>query len=516
MNPHSIMPMFKLSFSVARLPVVGSLVLYAAVLSGCQSLGNNTEQAFTPTSASAKTVHYKHRTQKKHAVSKEILHLPEPEYSQAQILEMQDIWSRIRQGYQLVDLVNEHPRIEKERQWFGKRTRSLEIIAERSNPYIHYIVEQLEENAMPLELALLPAIESAYNPLALSSQRASGLWQFMPATGRNFKLEQTHWYDARRDITRSTKAAITYLKYLNNMFDGDWLLTLAAYNAGEGTVMNAIKRNRAQGLATDYWSLKLPPQTLAYVPKLLALAQIFAEPDNYSMQLPDIANEPFFAKVKFKHELELKSIAKMAKIDYEQLYQLNPAFKQKVTLGGPGYLLVPTQNVDLLHQRLSTLKAPELYQWPTYTVRSGDTLSRIAQKNSTSVTMLRDLNRLSNNNLKIGQVLKIPTTKGSVAAVSSGSKERYKVKTGDTLSTIAEQHKVSVKEIKQWNSLKGDNIRIGQTLLLQSPATFYTVRSGDSLASIASRHNISITQLKNWNMLNSNLLKPGQKLALYL
>ncbi|NLC09548.1 MAG: LysM peptidoglycan-binding domain-containing protein, partial [Gammaproteobacteria bacterium] len=333
---------------------------------------------------------------------------------------------------------------------------------------------------------------------------------------RNFKLEQTHWYDARRDITRSTKAAITYLKYLNNMFDGDWLLTLAAYNAGEGTVMNAIKRNRAQGLATDYWSLKLPPQTLAYVPKLLALAQIFAEPDTYSMQLPDIANEPFFAKVKFKHELELKSIAKMAKIDYEQLYQLNPAFKQKVTLGGPGYLLVPTQNVDLLHQRLSTLKAPELYQWPTYTVRSGDTLSRIAQKNSTSVTMLRDLNRLSNNNLKIGQVLKIPTTKGPVAAVSSGSKERYKVKAGDTLSTIAEQHKVSVKEIKQWNSLKGDNIRIGQALLLQSPATFYTVRSGDSLASIASRHNISITQLKNWNMLNSNLLKPGQKLALYL
>ncbi|MCK9237376.1 MAG: LysM peptidoglycan-binding domain-containing protein [Thiopseudomonas sp.] len=508
--------MFKLSFSAIRLPAVSGMALCAVVLSGCQSLSNDSAQAFKPASTSAKTQHYTQRNQHKKTVSQEILQLPEPEYSQAQAHEMADIWSRIRQGYQLVDLVSEHPRIEKERLWFGKRTRSLEIIAERSNPYIHYIVEQLEEHSMPLELALLPAIESAYNPLALSSQRASGLWQFMPATGRNFKLEQTHWYDARRDITRSTKAAITYLNYLNKMFDGDWLLTLAAYNAGEGTVMNAIKRNRAQGLATDYWNLKLPPQTQAYVPKLLALAQIFAEPDNYSLQLPEIANEPFFTKVKFKHELELKNIAKMAKVDYDQLYQLNPAFNQKVTLGGPGYLLVPTQSVELLHQRLSTLKAPELYQWPTYTVRSGDTLSRIAQQNSTSVTMLRDLNRLSNNNLKIGQVLKIPPKAGTVAVASSTNKISYKVTAGDSLSTIAEQHQVSVKEIKQWNKLKGDSIRIGQALHIQSPATFYTVRTGDSLESIASRHNISITQLKNWNMLNSNLLKPGQKLALYL
>jgi len=519
--------MFKLPFSAARLSVVSCIALCAAVLSGCQSLSNDNAQTYEPTSTPAKIVHYQQRNQHNKAVSKEILQLPEPEYSQAHANELTDIWSRIRQGYQLVDLVNEHPRIEKERAWFGKRTRSLELIAERSNPYIHYIVEQLEENSMPLELALLPAIESAYNPLALSSQRASGLWQFMPATGRNFKLEQTHWYDARRDITRSTKAAITYLNYLNKMFDGDWLLTLAAYNAGEGTVMKAMKHNRAQGLATDYWSLKLPPQTLAYVPKLLALAQIFAEPDNYSMQLPEIANEPFFTKVKYKHELELKHIAKLAKINYDELYQLNPAFKQKITLGGPGYLLVPTQNADLLHQRLSTIKAPQLFEWPIYTVRSGDTLSHIAQKNGTSVTMLRDLNKLTNNNLKIGQVLRVPPKDGiaGIAATSPAKQtstsnpvtsSSYKVQSGDSLSSIAQQHQVSVDEIKQWNKLKGNNIRIGQALLIQSPATFYTVRSGDSLASIASNHNISITQLKNWNMLNSNLLKPGQKLALYL
>lgn len=519
------MPMFKLSFSAVRLPAVSGMALCAVVLSGCQTLSNDSAEAFNPANSPAKTLHYKQRAQHKKTISKEILQLPEPEYSQAQNNEMLDIWSRIRQGYQLVDLVSEHPRIEKERVWFGKRTRSLELIAERSNPYIHYIVEQLEENSMPLELAFLPAIESAYNPLAISSQRASGLWQFMPATGRNFKLEQTHWYDARRDITRSTKAAISYLNYLNKMFDGDWLLTLAAYNAGEGTVMKAMKQNRAQGLATDYWSLKLPPQTLAYVPKLLALAQIFAEPENYSMQLPDIANEPFFTKVKYKHELELKHIAKLAKINYDELYQLNPAFKQKITLGGPGYLLVPTQNADLLHQRLSTIKAPQLYEWPTYTVRSGDTLSHIAQKNGTNVTMLRDLNKLANNNLKIGQVLRVPPKVG-IAAVTSPTKQSnkseqtsrssYKVQSGDSLSSVAQQHQVSVQEIKQWNQLKSENIRIGQALRIQPPATFYTVRSGDSLASIASRHNISITQLKNWNMLNSNLLKPGQKLALYL
>lgn len=502
----------KLLRPAMRFPAIGALILSSAVLSGCQSLSSDSAALNSPSATADQHALNAQKAQEK-ALRHQVL-LTGHESKQAQ--EQFDIWSRMRQGYQLVDLVDEHPRIDKQLQLFSKQKRSLETIAQRSHPYIHYIIEQLEEHSMPLELALLPAIESAYNPLALSSQRASGLWQFMPATGRHFKLEQTHWYDARRDVTRSTEAAITYLKYLNDMFDGDWLLSLAAYNAGEGTVLRAIKRNRAQGLATDYWHLKLPPQTLAYIPKLLAIAKIYAQPDSYGLELPTIANQPYFTQVAFEHELELSSIAKMAQLEKQHLYQLNPAFNQKVTLGGPGYLLVPTQHADELQQRLNTIKAPQLYQWPTYTVRSGDNLSRIARRQGVSVTMLRDLNKLPNNRLQIGQVLKIPPTLSAVAVANSTTRVNYKVKAGDSLSVIAERYQVSVKDIKQWNKLKGNSIRIGQSLRIQSPATFYTVRSGDSLSSIASRHNVSINELKSWNTLNSTLLKPGQKLTLYL
>src|SRR5690606_35455920 len=188
------------------------------------------------------------------------------------------------------------------------RGRSIEIISERSNPYLFYIIESLEARNMPLELALLPMIESAYDPLAYSRSHASGLWQFIPSTGRHFKLTQTHWYDARRDIMAYTEAALTYLEYLNKMFDGDWLLALAAYNAGEGTVGRAIKRNIDGGLPTDYWNLNLPAETQAYVPKLLAVAPIINAPEAYGINLSPVANEPYFTQIPLKQQMDISQL----------------------------------------------------------------------------------------------------------------------------------------------------------------------------------------------------------------
>lgn len=440
----------------------------------------------------------------------------QPEQQLQPEIEITDIWSRIRHGYQL----HEHhdsadERLEHHLQWFARRTQSVAVISQRSAPYIHYIVEELDKRGMPLELALLPMIESAYNPLANSSQRAAGLWQFMPATGRQYKLAQTHWYDGRRDVASSTRAALDYLTYLNNMFDGDWLLSLAAYNAGEGTVMRAIRRNRNKGLPTDYWSLQLPRETQAYVPKLLAVSRMIEKPELYELQLPEIANEPFFTMVELEHELELKKLAQLGQLNQDLLQQLNPAYNHGITIGGKGQLLLPVSHAEQVRQQLSRQGKQLQYQWPTYKVQSGDNLSVIARRKGVSIAMLRDLNNLSSSNLRIGQVLRIPPRTASAIARPT-TRINHIVQSGDNLSTLAMRYQVSVSQIRQWNRLRGDMLRVGQTLRINSPVTYYTVRSGDSLYSIAARHNVSIEQIKDWNTLNGTILQPGQKLALFL
>lgn len=496
---------------LSRLRLLALATVLGVTLSGCQSLSSLDSPAISAESS------YSLNSQT--ALTKNARNLSGDPFAMAEteiVIEQEDtqIWPRIRQGYQLVALGRDNPRVQDELNRFSQRTTSLEIIAGRSNPYLHHIVEQLEKHNMPLELALLPIIESGFDPLALSSQSASGLWQFMPATGRSFNLKQTHWYDGRRDVIQSTNAAIQYLTYLNKMFDGDWLLSLAAYNAGEGTVMRAIRNNRAKGLPTDYWNLKLPPQTLTYIPKLLAVAQIFAEPEQHGLKLPPIANEPFFTKVSLKHELDLHTVASLADVSPEKLIRLNPAFNQKITLGGPGYLLVPTQHAEDIHQGLSQLKPSQLFQWPTYKVQANDNLSTIARRHGTNLAMLRELNQLPNDRLRIGQVLKVPP-KSLMASHAQSRPARYRVKSGDNLSSIAARYNLSVAELKRWNNLSSSSIRAGQTLNLKQTATLYTVRSGDSLYSIASRHKVTVKQIKSWNTLNSNLLRPGQQLALY-
>ena len=392
----------------------------------------------------------------------------------------QDVWERMRQGFKLQDGQNVNPRIEQQRLWFARNPSFLENAGERGSLYIHYIVERLEERNMPLELALLPAIESAYNPMAYSHANAVGLWQFIPSTGRYFNLRQTRAYDGRRDITASTIAALNYLNRLHDMFNGDWLLALAAYNAGEGTVSRAIERNEKLGLPTDYWNLPLPQETKDYVPKLLALSQVVLAPEAYGINLNPIANEPYFEMVEIKQSMDLSRVAALAEIDEDEMFQLNPAYKQRATTDGPQHLLVPTSKAQLLTASLSNLKPEELVSLrpkkPVF-----DTIAS---------TQPARLNR------------------------------KYQVKSGDNLTLIAKANKVDVKDLQHWNKLSGNNLKAGQVLVMQDTrkptgrkATQYRVKKGDSLYIVAKRFNVEMQHLKRWNPNSAKALKPGQMLT---
>ena len=397
-----------------------------------------------------------------------------------------DVWERMRQGFKLQDDIGVNPRIEQQRLWFASNPSHLETVGDRGSLYMHYIVERLEERDMPLELALLPAIESAYNPLAYSRAHAVGLWQFIPSTGRHFNLRQTRFYDGRRDITASTNAALDYLSRLHDMFNGDWLLALAAYNAGEGTVSRAIERNERLGLPTDYWNLPLPKETRDYVPKLLALSQVVLTPQAYGVNLNPIANEPYFEAIEIKDRLDLSRVAALAEIDEDEMYQLNPAYKKRMTVDGPQQLLVPTAKAQLLTTSLSNMKPEEL-------------LSLQPQPAVFKAALAEEE----------------PGTPGTARS--------YRVKRGDNLASIAKANRVSVNDLQRWNKLSGRNVKVGQTLALRDTkgavkqrSTQYKVRKGDSLYMVAKRFNVEMQHLKRWNPSTAHALKPGQTLTVYL
>jgi len=465
----------------------------------------------------------------------------------------QDVWERMREGFQLQDGNDLNPRIDQQRLWYANNPSFLETAGQRGSLYMHYIVERLEERNMPLELALLPVIESAYNPMALSRSDAAGIWQFIPSTGRYFNLRQTNFYDGRRDITASTTAALDYLTKLHDMFNGDWLLALAAYNAGEGTVSRAIERNDKLNLPTDYWNLPLPQETRDYVPKLLALSQVVMSPQAYGVNLNPIANQPYFQVVELNQRMDLSKVAAMANIDEDELVQLNPAFKKRLTIDGPQHLLVPTSKSQLLTSNLSNMKPEDLIDWQQYRVRPGDSLATIASRYQVSTSTLKDLNKLTSTHLRRGQALTIPVRPGvtpalpvfqeiAVEDITPVRTRSYKVKKGDNLVQIARINKVDVKDLQHWNKLSGQNLKVGQTLVMQDnskPAKAstsaravaskgtsskeadqksmqYKIQKGDSLYLVAKRFNVEMQHLKRWNPRSGQALKPGQTLTVYL
>lgn len=386
-----------------------------------------------------------------------------------------DIWSRIRAGFSIKPL--DSPLVEREARWFANNPEYMARMMDRASLYLYYIVEEVEKRGMPMEIALLPAIESAYQANAYSRARASGLWQFIPSTGRLYGLKANWWYDGRRDVQASTQAALDYLEKLYNDFDGDWHLALAAYNAGEGKVGRMMKYNERKGKSTDYQYLKLKRETVHYVPKLLAMANIVADPAKYGVKLAEIPNEPYFARVETGSQVDLGVVAKLVDLEVSELHKINPGFTRWATHpDGPHYLLVPADKKDALIEGLNNIPEEERIQWQHHAVKRGETLSDIGRQYGLSAETLRTANNLRSNLLRVGQDLLIPISARplTVAAVrttyhsanaSRGDAVIHRVRRGDTLSSIARRYNVLVHQLAKWNFIKANDVlRLGQKL----------------------------------------------------
>ena len=318
-----------------------------------------------------------------------------------------DIWQHIQQ--QISFDIPQNKRVIVQRNWYAKHQRYLDRVAKRAEPFMHYIVQELEKNDMPIEMALLPIVESAFDPFAYSHGRASGMWQFVPGTGKRFGMKQNWWYDGRRDVIASTDGAIKYLKYLHKYFDGDWLLALAAYNSGEGRVKRAMKANARKNKPTDFWSLNLPKETRAYVPKLLALADIVKRPDDFGLNLYKINNSQVISTVDIKSQLDLAKAARLADLSLAEFQRLNPGFNRWATdPDGPHYVVVPTAKVEAFETGLAKLSDKERLSWQRYQIKSGDSLIRIAKKFHTTPELIRKVNSIKGNNIRAGKHLLIP------------------------------------------------------------------------------------------------------------
>jgi membrane-bound lytic murein transglycosylase D len=326
----------------------------------------------------------------------------------APVSDSTSIWHRLKKNFALDSA--ENPRIAKQRAIYLKNPRHLSRTQEQSRPYIGYILDELAARDMPAELALLPMIESGYKPHARSGSRAAGLWQFIPATGRAFGLSISRWYDGRQDIVASTQAALDYLSRINREFDNDWPLTLAAYNAGEPTVRRAIRKNKKAGKQTDFWSLDLPRETRIYVPKLLALKQIFDQPDKYGVDLKPIDDKKHVRVVSVDTPTDLRLVAKLAEIDLATLRKLNPGFKGWTTgPDGPSNLLLPTDKAGLCKERLAGIPEHKRILLKRHKVGKGDTLKKIAARYKTDIALIKYANNLKGNRLELASTLLVPT-----------------------------------------------------------------------------------------------------------
>jgi membrane-bound lytic murein transglycosylase D len=467
--------------------------------------------------------------------------VPPPPVVPAAPAEPRDLLARVRNGLNLTEINN--ARINTEADWFARNPDYVERVFSRAAPYLHYIVNQVEARGLPLELALLPIIESAFQPYAYSRARADGLWQFIPSTGGRFGLKQDWWYDGRRDVVAATQAALDYLTYLNEMFDGNWLHAIAAYNCGEGNVAKAIKRNQAARKPTDFWNLKLPAETRGYVPRLLAMSKIVANPEEYGLAIEGMPDEPYFKQVETGGQISIAVAAELAGITTEEMYDLNPAHHRWATdPTGPHMLLVPVESAAAFGTSLLQLTPDQRMRVERYTVREGDTVTSVAQRFGTTAQHLRELNELGNaNTIKVGAELRVPSAVATLppqvlqaaARVDGRNRSRsvsavHVVRRGDTLSGIARQHSTSVATLARINGIDPNGtLRAGQKLKLRSGSeaggqvasvsgdgkrVTYVVQRGDTLSGIARTLRVSVNDLREWNKLSGSDIRPGQKL----
>ena len=461
-----------------------------------------------------------------------VIKTPQPIAVKLTPQQQQDVWDRI--AMQITTKIPNNKRVQYYRNWYLNNPRNLEIIAQRAQPFLYYITEQVEKRGMPLELALLPIVESSFDSNAYSNMAAAGLWQIIPDTGRRFGLKQNSWYDGRRDVVKSTNAALNLLEYLNKKFDGNWQQALAAYNTGEGRVFSAIRKNRAAGKPTDYWDLDLPNETSSYVPKLYAVADIIMHPKKYGFHIAPIANKPAVAIVKPGVQMDLTVAAEFAGISLRELKDLNPAYRRGVTApNGFNNLLLPINSVNRFKRELAQNRNASIVT-QHHRVKAGESLGLIAKRYHSSIKAIQKVNKLKNTNIRIGQSLTIPTS--PIALINRQHRvainveaQHYVVQSGDSLWSIARQHKTSVNKLKQLNRLhKNTVLQKGQTLKMPTIATAkkastnrktisYKVRSGDSLSVIAQRYDVSVAEIKKWNNLaNSKYIQQGQQLKLVI
>ena len=387
------------------------------------------------------------------------------------------MWDRIVAGYAIPDI--EGPLVEKWERWYADRPDYVGRMVERSRLYLYHIVSEVNLRGMPTEIALLPMVESAFNPVAMSTSRAAGIWQFIPSTGKHYGLNQDFWMDSRRDVLAATDKALTYLGKLHGDFD-DWQLALAGYNWGEGNVAKAIARNKAKGLPTTYQSLPMPVETANYLPKLQAIKNIVRDPEKYGLALADIPDAPYFAVVKTTRKMDTKFAAELAEMSIEEFLALNPQHNRPVIAGADEQtLLLPIDHAEIFAAKLELTNQPTL-SWQAYHLRPNETLQQVAAKYGMSVETLRVVNGIgSRAKVPAGHTLLVPAQSASTDAASSlsqavfttvpsGRTFYYTARRGDKLSVIAVRYGVTTQELKSWNGLGTDTLSPGQKLRVTS------------------------------------------------
>ncbi|GHU15501.1 lytic transglycosylase [Betaproteobacteria bacterium] len=468
-----------------------------------------------------------------------------------------DLWTHIRNGFAMPTLNDEV--VTRQQQYYQSHPEYLRRMVERSSLYLHHIMRELEQRGMPTELALLPMVESAYNPRAQSPAQASGLWQFIPSTGRVFKLEQNWWQDQRRDIVASTSAALDYLQYLYELH-GDWHLALASYNWGEGAVGRAMAKNAAKALPTDFLSLTLPSETRNYVPKLQALKNIFGNPRLMAeLGIPDIPNAPYFRTLTTDAPMDAQLAARFADMSADEFAALNPAHNRPV-IPAQSTLVVPADRLERFQAALTQHEAP-LTNWQAYAVQSGEKLEDVAPRFGITLADLKRVNGLHGGRVQVnpGFTLLVPAQdeadllayedflalaeQGRALVVAPG--RIHVVKKGETLMAIARKYKMTLVALKNLNRGAGNQLKVGARITispgdnrtvarntanvkkhksapqktaaankstLQAKVTHHKVQKGDTLFSIAKRYQVKLDDLKRWNRLANNNLRIGSTL----
>ena len=469
----------------------------------------------------------------------------------------ENLLDHLRASFSLPD--SDDAALRRELEYFAKHPDYVERVLNRARPYLYYIAEQLEARGMPADLALLPIVESAFDPFAYSHGRAAGLWQIIPGTAKRLGVKQNWWFDGRRDIVQSTQGALDYLEALHEMFDGDWLLAVAGYNSGEGHVARALKRAEAAGRPRDFWSIRshLPRETRTYVPRLLAIRNLIATAEEHGISLPEVPNAPYLAIVETGGQIDMSLAAELAGLTTEDLYQLNPGVNRWATdPDGPHRLVLPVEHAERFAAAVAALPAEQRVSWSRHRIKQGESLIAIAAAYSTTVDVLREVNGLRGNLIRAGDYLMIPHARRSAGDYSlsadarlastlvrehAGERVVYRVRRGDSLWSISQRYGVDVRALAGWNGMApGDTLAVGRELVIwvdgsaapvQTAAAApgplaanatrrvsYVVRRGDSLYGIAQRFRVTVPQLLEWNgsLSTSRYLQPGERLVLYV